>query len=90
MGRADAAPAGCAKRRGRRPKYGKRKVSLAILAGNRRGWQTADCTLYGATVTKTFKTFLATYPPAGGLIRVALVREPDGWVAFFCTDPQRP
>ena len=88
VGRADAAPAGCAERRGRRPKYGKGKVSLAKRAGHRRGWQTADCTLYGATVTKTFKTFLATYPPAGGLIRVALVREPDGWVAFFCTDPQ--
>lgn len=79
---------GAPKRRGRRPKYGKRKVSLAKRAGHRRGWQTVDCTLYGATVTKTFKTFLATYPPAGGLIRVTLVREPDGWVAFFCTDPQ--
>jgi hypothetical protein len=31
---------------------------------------------------------LATYPPAGGLIRVVLVREEDGWVAFFCTDPE--
>jgi len=79
---------GAPKRRGRRPKYGKEKVSLAKRAGHRRGWQTADCTLYGATATKTFKTFLATYPPAGGLIRVALVRESDGWVAFFCTDPQ--
>jgi len=79
---------GAPRRRGRRPKYGKEKVSLAKRAGHRRGWQTADCTLYGATVTKTFKTFLTTYPPAGGLIRVALVRESDGWVAFFCTDPQ--
>ena len=24
---------------------------------------------------------------AGGIIRVVLVREPDSWVAFFCTDP---
>jgi SRSO17 transposase len=79
---------GTPKRRGRRPKYGKEKVSLAKRAGHGRGWQTADCTLYGATATKTFKTFLATYPPAGGLIRVVLVRESDGWVAFFCTDPQ--
>ena len=38
-------------------------------------------------MTKTFKTFLATYRPAGGLIRVVLVREDDGWVAYFCTDP---
>jgi DDE superfamily endonuclease len=79
---------GAAKRRGPRPKYGKEKLSLAKRAGHRRGWQTVDCTLYGATATKTFKTFLATYPPAGGLIRVAPMREPDGWVAFFCTDPQ--
>ena len=43
--------------------------------------------LYREAVTKTFKTFLATYKPAGGLIRVVLVREDDGWVAFFCTDP---
>jgi hypothetical protein len=79
---------GAPKRRGRKPKYGKERISLAKRAGHRHGWQTADCTLYGKTVTKTFKTFLATYKPAGGLIRVVLVREPDGWVAFFCTDPQ--
>jgi DDE superfamily endonuclease len=79
---------GAPKKRGRKPIYGKEKLSLAKRAGHRRGWQTADCTLYGATATKTFKTFLATYPPAGGLIRVVLVRESDGWVAFFCTDPQ--
>ena len=36
---------------------------------------------------KTYKTFLATYPVVGGRIRVVLVRETDGWVAYFCTDP---
>ena len=36
-------------------------------------------------VTKTYKTFLATYKPAGGLIRVVLLKETDGWVAYFCT-----
>ena len=36
---------------------------------------------YGERVTKTYKTFLATWKPAGGLIRVVLVREDDGWVA---------
>lgn len=44
--------------------------------------------LYGKSVTKKYKTFLATYKPAGGLIRVVLVKEQHGWVAFFCTDPQ--
>jgi hypothetical protein len=76
------------KKRGPKPKYGPRAISLAKRAGQRRGWQTAECVQYGAAVTKTYKTFLATYPPAGGLIRVVLVREDDGWEAFFCTDPQ--
>ena len=35
---------------------------------------------------KRYKTFVATWRPVGGLIRVVLVDEPDGWVAFFCTD----
>jgi hypothetical protein len=41
--------------------------------------------VYRREVVKTFKTFLATYKPAGGLIRVVLVREDDGWVAYVCT-----
>jgi len=38
--------------RGRPRKYGKNKISLAKRAGQKRGWQTAECTLYGETVTK--------------------------------------
>jgi hypothetical protein len=80
---------GVPKRRGPRPTYGKQALSLAKRAGHRGGWQTLDLVLYGTkAVPKTFKTFLATYKPAGGLIRVVLVREAPGWVAFFCTDPQ--
>lgn len=75
------------KRRGRPPKYGKERIDLAKRAGQRRGWQTIRCTLYGQEVTKTYKTFLATYPPAGGVIHVVLVKEEHGWAAFFCTDP---
>jgi hypothetical protein len=44
--------------------------------------------LYGKKVIKTYKTFLATYKPVGGKIRVVLVRDTDGWVAFFCTDTE--
>ena len=73
--------------RGRPRKYGKHKLSLAKRAGQKRGWQTVTCTLYGETLTKTYKTFLATYPPVGGVIRVVLVKEDHGWYAFFCTDP---
>lgn len=75
------------KKRGPKPTYGKQAISLAKRAAHRQGWLNEDFFLYGKTVGKTFKTFLATYPPAGGLIRVVLVREEHGWVAFFCTDP---
>jgi hypothetical protein len=77
-------PAG---KRGRKPKYGTNVISLAKRAGHQQGWKTEEMVLYGATVTKTYKTFLATWRPAGGVIRVVLVKEEDGWLAFFCTDP---
>src|SRR5262249_29165285 len=35
-----------------------------------------------------YKTFLATYRVAYGLIRVVVVKEADRWEAFFCTDPE--
>ena len=73
--------------RGRPRKYGKNKISLAKRSGQKRGWQTVECTLYNETVTKTYKTFLATYAPVGGVIRVVLVKEDHGWYAFFCTLP---
>lgn len=75
--------------RGRPAKYGKKTISLAKRAAHRQGWQTAELVLYGEKVVKTFKTFLATYPPVGGTIRVVVVREKDGsWLPFFCTDTQ--
>ena len=73
--------------RGRPPKYGKNKISLAKHAGQRCGWHTIACTVYGKTTTKIYKTFLATYSPVGGVIRVVLVKEDHGWYAFFSTDP---
>jgi hypothetical protein len=75
------------RRRGRPPKYGKERIDLAKRAGQKRGWQTTTCTLYGEVLEKTYKTFLATYAPVGGTIRVVLVKEEHGWAAFFCTDP---
>ena len=73
--------------RGRPRKYGKNRLSLAKRTGQQRGWKTIACIVYGEAVTKTYKTFLATYPPVGGVIRVVLVKEDHGWYAFFCTDP---
>jgi hypothetical protein len=80
-------PAG---RRGPAPTSGKDKVSLAKRAGQRRGWSSEVFDLYGKPTRKRYKTFVATWRPAGGAIRVVLVEEPSGWVAFFCTDVSAP
>lgn len=73
--------------RGRPAVYGPRRISLAKRAGQRRGWQRGTFTLYREAVAKRYKTFRATWPPAGGVIRVVLVQERDGWRAYFATDP---
>lgn len=85
------------KRRGKgRPrKYGAHRISLARRGGHRQGWTTERLTLYGVEQDVTFKTFEATYRPAGGRIRVVIVKRSDqlfsdcgaAWVAFFSTDP---
>jgi len=75
-------------RRGRPRIYGERRIDLAKRAGQRRGWVRGTFVLYGKATPKRYKTFVATWRPAGGEIRVVLVDEPDGWRAFFCTDPQ--
>src|SRR5215831_1007903 len=72
---------------GRPPIYGKQRISLAKRAGQQRGWQQVACVQYGRPVTKTVKTFLATGRPAGGVIRVVLVREEDDGLPFFSSDP---
>jgi hypothetical protein len=73
------------KQRGRPRKYGKERIHLARRAAHRLGWQQVECFAYGQLVTKTIKTFLATYRPASGLIRVVIVKEDDGCEFFFCT-----
>ena len=77
-------------RRGRgRPRiYGKKRISLAKRAAAKRGWQTIECVQYGKTAIKKYKSFLATYRPACGMIRVVIVQESDGCEFFFSTDPQ--
>jgi DDE superfamily endonuclease len=72
-------------RRGPLPTYGKERIDLAKRAGQKRGWQQVTCVQYGERVVKTIKTFEATWRPAGGRIRVVIVREDDGWLAYFCT-----
>lgn len=74
-------------RRGRPRIYGDTRIDLAEQAARRWGWTTGRFSLYGEVTTKRYKSFLATWRPAGGLIRVVLVSESHGWVAFFSTDP---
>ena len=76
-------PAG---RRGRPRTYGPDKIDLAKRGGQRRGWSSDTFELYGEKVVKKYKTFLATWRPAGGAIRVVLADEPTGRRAYFCTD----
>jgi len=73
-------------RRGPNRIYGEQRIDLAKRGGQRRGWATGMFDLYGKATEKRYKTFVATWRPAGGAIRVVLVDEPKGWVAFFCTD----
>jgi hypothetical protein len=54
---------------------------LAKRAGQRRGWTTDLFELNSKRAKKRYKTFVATWQPAGGLIPIVLVDEPDGWVA---------
>lgn len=74
------------RQRGPLPTYGKERIDLAKRAGHKRGWQRVECVQYGERLVKQVKTFVATWRPAGGRIRVVIVREDDGWLAYFCTD----
>jgi hypothetical protein len=71
--------------RGPLPTYGKNRIRLAEQAADPEGWQSVTCQQYGEKVVKTIKTFLATWRPAGGVIRVVIVKEEDNWLPFFCT-----
>jgi hypothetical protein len=84
----DLPPVVAAGERGKgRPRiYGRNAISLAECAAEQQGWQKVSCFQYQEQVTKTVKTFLATWQPAGGVIRVVLVKEESGWLAYLCTD----
>jgi hypothetical protein len=78
-------PAG-QRKRGAPRKYGTERMHLAKRAGHARGWERGTFRLYGEDVLVCYKTFLATYKSASGLIRVVIVREQRGvWRAYFCT-----
>jgi len=73
------------RQRGRPRTYGRERIHLQRRAAHRSGWQPVPCFVYGQLVTKTIKTFLATWRPAGGVIRVVIVKEDQGCAFFFST-----
>ena len=73
--------------RGRPRFYGQNQISIAKRAAHPKGWRQVCWVRYGQQEIKTIKTFQATYPVAGGRIRVVLVRQQDGLHAFFWTNP---
>jgi DDE superfamily endonuclease len=83
-------PSGQKRGRGRPPIYGKNRLSLAKRAGQRRGWRTVEARrTTGEAVTKRYKTFLATWRPAGGVVRVVILEDDDGtWRTYLCTAPE--
>jgi DDE superfamily endonuclease len=72
-----------ASQRGPQATYGKKRISLAKRAAAAGGWEQVECSQYGEKVSKTIKTFTATWRPAGGVIRVVLVKEEDDWLPYF-------
>lgn len=76
------------KRRGRPRIYGRNRLRLEELAGQRDGWQTVRYSCRGVQVERRCKTFLATSQLVGGVIRVVLQQHADGkWAAYLSTDP---
>ena len=62
-------PPGQKRGRGRPPIYGKNHLSLAKRAGQTRRWDEVTVkTTTDRTVVRRFKTFLATWRPAGGVM----------------------
>jgi hypothetical protein len=75
-------PAG---RRGRKPTYGRGRISLEQQAQDEGGWRRVECAQYGERVTKTVEMFQARWRPAHGVTRV-YVRGCQGGVG--CAEQQ--
>jgi hypothetical protein len=64
------------KKRGRKPKYGRRLPNLAAMAQAGRGWKRIRVKIYGKLVSLDFKSFVAWWPKAGIQLQVVIVRDP--------------
>ena len=81
----------CKRRKGQRgplPTYGKQRIDLARRAQNPRGWHEVSCVQYRQRQTKRIKTFVATWRPACGAIRVVLVMEEEGCARLLQHGPE--
>lgn len=74
-------------RRGRPRIYGLNPISLTKRAAHAQGWSSLTYDCRGVQTTCQYKTFQATSRLVGGVLRVVLLRRADGWIAYFCTDP---
>ena len=76
------------RRRGRPPKYGKNRISLAKRAAHRQGWQTAEVHCLRPDGHQALQNLPGDLPADwAGVIRVVIVEEDHAWYPFFSTDP---
>lgn len=74
-------------KRGRPRKYGKNRIRLIELAASPDGWQKIRYSCRGVMAERHCHTFLATSHVVGGMVRVVMLKHPDGnWAAYFSTD----
>lgn len=83
----DLPPARKPGQRGRPRIYGANSISLAKRAAHAQGWSSLTYDCRGVPTTCQYKTFLATSRLVSGVLRVVLVRRTDGWIPYFCSDP---
>ncbi|WP_246523412.1 hypothetical protein [Gemmata palustris] len=76
--------------RGRPRVYGEQRVSLAKRAGHKGGWTTGTFTLYGKPVEKRYKTFEATWRPAGARSGSSWWTNPRGGSRSSARTPRPP
>ena len=66
------------KKRGRKPKYGRRLPSLTAMAQSGLGWKRIRVKIYGKLVRLNYKSFVAWWPKAGVQLQVVIVRDRKG------------
>ena len=76
--------------RGRPHKYGKNKLSLSRRGSHNKGWIQTTVNLYNKTTSVVYKTFIATYKPAGGAMSVVIVKRSSKTEKMMIVAIKRP